>query len=587
MPYNAYAAVYQAKQDDLLKPNHLNPDLVRWELHRVWVVEATLREGKRHVYSKRTFYLDEDSWAALASDEYDARGQLYRAGFAYMAPSYDLPAPYTDMFGHYDLVVARLLADRLHRRDRRPAAHQAAGRPRVDGRLAGRAAAFALKPRRVGRTHATSRSARRAQGPASPGESHGPLTAVDAARLRHAPTRALACRTCFAPLAARRAAAAAGHARHLARRARHAGARRARWPRARSSTAWPGPASAWSRSASAATCCCQRRRRQELATGRACRSAPTWWRCSFPTPSTGWAVGHDGVVLHSTDAGRTWTRQLDGRRPGRRAGRALQGAAATPSGSPKPSASRRRAPRTRSSTSGSTMRNNGYRRRRLRPGAAHRRRRQDLGAAAARHRQPEGPAPVRGAPHRRRALHRRRAGPAAEARPRQRPLRRADHPVQGHAVRPGRQRARGARARPARQRRAQHRRRAQLASGPHRRGGRPDRQHARRARPHRHRQPGRACARQQRRRRELHAGEGRAPALPAAARGAAPARGALGARPARAACYDRGPGLETENRPCSNRGCHRLRPTNAFAGRVRPAERLAARARGVQPPPAR
>ncbi|MEJ5989894.1 DUF1329 domain-containing protein [Ramlibacter sp. PS3R-8] len=104
VPYNAYQAVYQARQDDLFKPNHLNPDLVRWELHRVWVVEATLKEGKRHVYSKRTFYLDEDSWAALASDAYDARGQLWRTGFAYMAPSYDLPAPYTDMFGHYDLV---------------------------------------------------------------------------------------------------------------------------------------------------------------------------------------------------------------------------------------------------------------------------------------------------------------------------------------------------------------------------------------------------------------------------------------------------------------------------------------------------
>jgi hypothetical protein len=104
VPYNAYAAVYGAKQDELLKPNHLNPDFVRWELHRVWVVEATLRQGKRHVYSKRVFYLDEDSWAALASDQYDARGQLYRAGFAYMAPSYDVPAPYSDMFGHYDLV---------------------------------------------------------------------------------------------------------------------------------------------------------------------------------------------------------------------------------------------------------------------------------------------------------------------------------------------------------------------------------------------------------------------------------------------------------------------------------------------------
>lgn len=105
VPYNAYAAVYKSKQDDLLKPNHLNPDLVRWELHRVWVVEATLREGKRHVYSKRTFYLDEDSWAALASDSYDVRGQFYRAGFAYMAPSYDLPAPYTDMFSNHDLVA--------------------------------------------------------------------------------------------------------------------------------------------------------------------------------------------------------------------------------------------------------------------------------------------------------------------------------------------------------------------------------------------------------------------------------------------------------------------------------------------------
>jgi hypothetical protein len=104
VPYNAYAAVYGAKQDELLKPNHLNPDLVRWELHRVWVVEATLKEGKRHVYGKRVFYLDEDSWAAVASDQYDPRGQLYRAGFAYMAPSYDLPAPYSDMFGHYDLV---------------------------------------------------------------------------------------------------------------------------------------------------------------------------------------------------------------------------------------------------------------------------------------------------------------------------------------------------------------------------------------------------------------------------------------------------------------------------------------------------
>jgi hypothetical protein len=105
VPYNVYRAVYEAKADELFGARFLSPDLVRWELHRVWVVEATLRPGKRHVYSRRVFYLDEDSWAALLSDQYDARGQLYRVGVAFMAPSYDVPAPWPDPFLHYDLVT--------------------------------------------------------------------------------------------------------------------------------------------------------------------------------------------------------------------------------------------------------------------------------------------------------------------------------------------------------------------------------------------------------------------------------------------------------------------------------------------------
>ena len=104
VPYNAYKMAYHSTAEQLLKPKFLNPDLVRWEQHRVWVVEATLREGKRHIYSKRTFYLDEDTWAAVASDEYDARGQLYRSGFAYVTPSYDVPAPTSDLHGIYDII---------------------------------------------------------------------------------------------------------------------------------------------------------------------------------------------------------------------------------------------------------------------------------------------------------------------------------------------------------------------------------------------------------------------------------------------------------------------------------------------------
>lgn len=55
-------------------------------------------------YSKRTYYLYGDSWAALASDEFDARGQLYLAGFAFITPSDELPAPCADMRAHCDLV---------------------------------------------------------------------------------------------------------------------------------------------------------------------------------------------------------------------------------------------------------------------------------------------------------------------------------------------------------------------------------------------------------------------------------------------------------------------------------------------------
>jgi len=102
VPYSSYRLTYHKPTSDITKPHHLNPDLVRWELHRVWVVEGTLKPDKRHIYSKRVFYVDEDSWTALASDEYDARGQLYRSSFAFQSFSYDVQAPFADTFVIYD-----------------------------------------------------------------------------------------------------------------------------------------------------------------------------------------------------------------------------------------------------------------------------------------------------------------------------------------------------------------------------------------------------------------------------------------------------------------------------------------------------
>jgi hypothetical protein len=103
VPYNTYKLTTHKKAAEVTTPNFINPDLVRWELHRVWVVEATLKPGKRHIYAKRTFYLDEDSWTALAADQYDAKGRLYRASFAHMSPSYDAKTPNAETQAFYDL----------------------------------------------------------------------------------------------------------------------------------------------------------------------------------------------------------------------------------------------------------------------------------------------------------------------------------------------------------------------------------------------------------------------------------------------------------------------------------------------------
>ncbi|HKE41654.1 MAG TPA: DUF1329 domain-containing protein [Casimicrobiaceae bacterium] len=102
VPYSNYKLTYAKSTADITKPNHLNPDFVRWELHRVWVVEGTLKPDKRHIYSKRTYYIDEDTWNAVVSDEYDGRGQLYRAGYSFQSQSYDAMAPWEDTTAYYD-----------------------------------------------------------------------------------------------------------------------------------------------------------------------------------------------------------------------------------------------------------------------------------------------------------------------------------------------------------------------------------------------------------------------------------------------------------------------------------------------------
>ena len=79
IPYSAYKMVdAKVSYDDIVKPNHANQNFSRYELHRVWKVEGTLKEGECHIYAKRTFYIDEDSRQVSVADHYDNRCKLWR-----------------------------------------------------------------------------------------------------------------------------------------------------------------------------------------------------------------------------------------------------------------------------------------------------------------------------------------------------------------------------------------------------------------------------------------------------------------------------------------------------------------------------
>ncbi len=119
IPYHNYTLNNPAygDLDDRLTKNFLNPEYVRYELHRVWAVEGDLAPGKRHAYSKRRWYLDEDSWNPVMSENFDSRGNLWRVGMFFSDYQYDAQCyiKTTQVFhdlpsGHY--VISFLTFDR-------------------------------------------------------------------------------------------------------------------------------------------------------------------------------------------------------------------------------------------------------------------------------------------------------------------------------------------------------------------------------------------------------------------------------------------------------------------------------------------
>ena len=118
VPYNSYklhSADVQYK--DILKPKFLNPDLLRFEPHRVWVVDATLRTGFKHPYAKRRFYIDEDSWQIVMVDIYNKDGELIRYQEAHPINYYEIPLLLSTAEVIYDLERERYFVDGLNNQE--------------------------------------------------------------------------------------------------------------------------------------------------------------------------------------------------------------------------------------------------------------------------------------------------------------------------------------------------------------------------------------------------------------------------------------------------------------------------------------
>lgn len=119
LPYNSYKIQSdKVKYDEIIAPNHINQDLARYELHRAWVVDSTLREGTSHSFGRRTFYVDEDSWNIAVIDCYDKRGGLWKVQEGHMGTAQNVQTAGGSPEIIYDLQSGRYFLTALANEDK-------------------------------------------------------------------------------------------------------------------------------------------------------------------------------------------------------------------------------------------------------------------------------------------------------------------------------------------------------------------------------------------------------------------------------------------------------------------------------------
>jgi hypothetical protein len=114
VPYNTNRMLQPRSAAAILSERHLNVDQLRWELHRVWVVEATLAPGARHQAPRNLYYLDEDTWQILLADRWDAKGGLWRSLWFLPITAPEIPGVVGMTFGMYDHVNGSWFANNVY-----------------------------------------------------------------------------------------------------------------------------------------------------------------------------------------------------------------------------------------------------------------------------------------------------------------------------------------------------------------------------------------------------------------------------------------------------------------------------------------
>jgi hypothetical protein len=121
VPYNNVKFFDSAlKYKDIIQPRYPRRDLIRYELHRVWVVEGTVRPDKRHTMARRIFYLDEDTWLISVVDAYDTRGELWRVSEHLPQLLYEFPTCVANSSVFYDLVAGRYVVTPAFNEEKEP-----------------------------------------------------------------------------------------------------------------------------------------------------------------------------------------------------------------------------------------------------------------------------------------------------------------------------------------------------------------------------------------------------------------------------------------------------------------------------------